>query len=92
MSLHLLGLCWVMPCQSVPQCLFFLAFNLSLGGKKKKSPENTTQVEEVEREEGSKSFLSVVCVEPPAGADLSWYILQKSLACHGKMGKVINQQ
>lgn len=54
---------------------------------KKKAPKNITQGEKLEREEGSKSLVNVVCVKSPAGADLSWYIFAKIISLSWQNGK-----
>lgn len=81
--LGLVGLCWTASYLRVPQCLFFSLIFLW----KKKNPENTTQGEKLKREEGSKSFVNIVCVKPPAGADLSWYIFAKIISLSWQNGK-----
>lgn len=83
-SLGLVWLCGIASYLQVPQCL---SFSPLIFLWKKKTPENTTQGEELKWEEGSKSFVNIVCVKPPAGADLSWYIFAKIISLSRQNGK-----
>lgn len=74
----------VLPTSS--QCLYFCPL-LFPWKANKQNPENTTQGEKLRREERSKSLMNVVCVKPPAGADLSWYIFAKIINLSWQNGK-----